>query len=149
MQTARHADTGLSAVLEDLVPMVRRMATAGGLSVAAATVLATLTREGPLRLTELAARASASQPGMTQLAARLERDGLVRRIADRHDGRAVLVEVTAAGRELVRRRRSERAVAVQRLLGRLSAAERSAIQDALPALSRLIQLSHEHPHGDR
>lgn len=132
--------------VEELVRYVRRSAVAGGLSTAASSTLARLGREGPLRLTELARSEGVSQPSMTQLVTRLERDGLVRRAADRSDGRGVLVEVTDAGRALSRTRRAERATALDGLVAELTGPEQEAVRRALPALARVIQERHTRSH---
>ncbi|MFE4965658.1 MarR family winged helix-turn-helix transcriptional regulator [Streptomyces sp. NPDC056660] len=129
----------LVVALEQLVRYVRQVSTAGGLSSAASSVLGRLGREGPQRLTELARAEGVSQPGMTQLVTRMERDGLLRRIASTDDRRGVLVEATDAGADVVRERRAERAVALRELMERLDPQERSAVVIALPALARLIQ----------
>jgi DNA-binding MarR family transcriptional regulator len=121
--------------------MVRRLATAGELSLPAAAVLTRLARVGPQRLTDLAAAEGVSQPGMTQLVTRLERDGLVTRAPSADDGRVVLVEVTPAGSDLVARRRAQRAAALAELMRRLEPAERAAVRAALPALDRLAELA--------
>jgi DNA-binding MarR family transcriptional regulator len=52
----------------------------------------------------------------------------------------VQVEVTAAGRELVALRRAQRAEALRRLLDQLDPDDRAAIERALPALGRLIEV---------
>jgi DNA-binding MarR family transcriptional regulator len=106
---------------------------------AASAVLGRLGRAGPQRLTELARAEGVSQPGMTQLVARMERDGLVRRIASTDDRRGVLVEATDAGADLVGQRRAERAEALRQLMDRLDPQEQSAVFIAIPALARLIQ----------
>ncbi|MGW4910126.1 MarR family winged helix-turn-helix transcriptional regulator [Streptomyces sp. NPDC004270] len=129
----------LVVALEQLVRYVRQVSTAGGLSSAASSVLGRLGREGPQRLTELARAEGVSQPGMTQLVTRMERDGLVRRIASTDDRRGVLVEATDAGADVVRERRAERAEALRELVERLDPQEQSAVVIALPALARLIQ----------
>ncbi|WP_330341933.1 MarR family winged helix-turn-helix transcriptional regulator [Streptomyces sp. NBC_00557] len=129
----------LMLAVEEIVRYVRRSATAGGLSTAASSALSRLGREGPQRLTELARAENASQPNMTQLVTRLERAGLVRRTADRTDGRGVLVEATPAGLDVFRRRRSERAGALAELLEELTEPERHAVAVALPALARVIR----------
>ncbi|MFD3589356.1 MarR family winged helix-turn-helix transcriptional regulator [Streptomyces sp. NPDC058683] len=129
----------LVVAFEQLVRYVRQVSTAGGLSSAASSVLGRLGREGPQRLTELARAEGVSQPGMTQLVTRMERDGLVRRIASTDDRRGVLVEATDAGAALVRQRRAERAEALRALMDRLDPQEQSAVVIALPALARLIQ----------
>jgi DNA-binding MarR family transcriptional regulator len=138
MESGRSGDS-LQTVLEQITRLIRQLATSGDLSLTAAMVLSRLTRDGPQRLTELAIGEDLSQPGMTQLVGRLERDGLVRRTASADDRRGVLVGVTDAGRELVERRRAERAAALQALLGRLDQADQEAIANALPALARLVE----------
>jgi DNA-binding MarR family transcriptional regulator len=135
----------LAVVLERLTRLVRQLATAGDLSMSALMLLARLDRQGPQRLTELAYQEGTSQPGMTQLVGRLERDGWVRRTASSGDRRGVLVEVTAAGSELVAVRRAQRAEAMTQLLNRLDPDDRSAIEQALPALSRLIEVRTSEP----
>ncbi len=141
MQTASGAELDLAVVLEQLVRLMRQVSTVGGLSMPAASVLARLVREGPQRLTVLAGDEAVSQPAMTQLVTRLERDGLVRRRPDTDDRRVVLVEVTRTGRQLVERRRAERAAALRVLLDRLDSADRVLVTNALPALTRLTQLA--------
>jgi DNA-binding MarR family transcriptional regulator len=130
---------GLEDVLLRVTRLVLHLAPAGELSLTAAGVLARISREGPQRLTELAVSEGVSQPGMTQLVGRMERDGLVRRTASAADRRGVLVAVTDAGRALVDRRRAERAAALHELLGRLDRPDQEAIRHALPALSRLVE----------
>lgn len=124
---------------EQMVRFVRRSATTGGLSTAASATLSRLSREGPLRLTELARAEGVSQPNMTQLVTRMERAGLVRRTADRTDGRGVLVEATDTGLEVFRQRRTERAAALAELIGELTEPEQHAVLLALPALARAIE----------
>ncbi|WP_319436574.1 MarR family winged helix-turn-helix transcriptional regulator [Mycobacterium sp. RTGN5] len=67
------------------------------LSASALLVLNRLHRQGPMRLTALAAAEGASQSGMTQLVQRLERQGLLERWSDPEDGRASLVMLGEAG----------------------------------------------------
>lgn len=139
------SDVEAGLVLERLVRVVRRLATAGDLSLPAAAVVARLTREGPQRLTDLATGEHLSQPGMTQLVSRLEREGLVRRTPSAADGRVVLVDVTDVGRDVVARRRRERGDALRRLLDQLDPADRDAVRAALPALGRLSTLALASP----
>src|SRR3954447_17692299 len=139
------SDQQVTLVLERLVRVVRRLATAGGPSVPAAAVLTRLVREGPHRLTDLAAGEGVAQPGMTQLVTRLERDGLVRRSTSPDDGRVVLVAVTPAGELLVAQRREQRTEALVALLARLDRTDRDAVLAALPALDRLADLALTTP----
>ncbi|MFB9681907.1 MarR family winged helix-turn-helix transcriptional regulator [Streptosporangium vulgare] len=100
---------------------------------------------GPVRLTELARTEQLSQPGITQLVTRLERDGLVERRPDPSDGRAVLVHITEAGRRIGRSRHDDRTRHLVPLIARLTAEQRRAIADALPALTRLAELGRGLP----
>ena len=68
------------------------------ISLTAASTLRRLEREGPRRLTELAAAEGVTQPAMTQLVTRLEKEGLAARGSDPADGRVVVVSITEAGR---------------------------------------------------
>ncbi|MEU6113409.1 MarR family transcriptional regulator [Streptomyces sp. NPDC047117] len=129
----------LMGAVERLVRHVRHSANAGGLSTAASSALGRLGREGPYRLTELARAEGVSQPNMTQVVTRMERAGLVRRVADSSDGRGVLVEATDTGLEIFRQRRAERTHALRLLVEELSEPEQQAVKVALPALARAIQ----------
>lgn len=101
--------------------------------------------DGPMRLTDLTRTEQVTQPGITQLITRLERDGLVERRPDPTDGRAVLVHITEAGRRIGRSRRDDRTRHLAPLVARLTPEQRRAIAAALPALTRLAELGHERP----
>lgn len=64
------------------------------------SVLVPLFEEDGLRMGELAARSRLSKQTMTQLVARLERDGLVERRPDETDGRASRIFLAPRAREL-------------------------------------------------
>lgn len=121
---------------------VRYLADRMGLSTTAAFVMNRLSREGPSRLTALAASEGVSQPSMTQVVQRLERQGLVVRHEDPEDGRVALVAVSAAGAALLSDRRDVRRDRLDELLGTLTQDERRALwlaaDVALPILQRLI-----------
>ncbi|HYD52479.1 MAG TPA: MarR family transcriptional regulator [Gemmatimonadaceae bacterium] len=71
-----------------------------GLSAAKLTVLSQLvSSDAPLPLGELATRLSCVRSNITQLVDRMEADGLVRRVDDPNDRRAVRAELTPLGRE--------------------------------------------------
>ena len=127
----------LAAALERLVSMWRRLAVPGELSSTAAFTLARLSRDGPCRLTELAAHEKVSQPAMTQLVSRLEGQGLAERGSDPGDARVVNVAVTAQGEELIASRRAARAARFAELFAMLPAAHQVALSNALPALQLL------------
>jgi DNA-binding MarR family transcriptional regulator len=147
MELGIRSGSELELVLARLVRLLRQLAEPGDLSLSALSVLARLERDGPQRVTELATSERISQPGMSQLVGRLEREGLVGRSASSQDRRGVLVGVTDAGRDLVGRRRAARAGALRRLLDRLDADDRSTIENALPALARLVAAAGPHEDG--
>ncbi|MEV8513553.1 MarR family transcriptional regulator [Dactylosporangium sp. NPDC051484] len=129
----------LAVAVERLFSLLRQGNPPNDISLTAASTLRRLEREGPRRLTELAAAEGVTQPAMTQLVQRLERDGLADRAADPTDGRVVLVRVTRAGTELLARRRAVRAEHLATLLVDLSDEDEALIAAALPALERLAK----------
>jgi DNA-binding MarR family transcriptional regulator len=114
-----------------------------GLSASAAFLLNRVSREGPARLTSLATKEGVSQPSMTQLIQRLERQGLVTRLADPDDRRVALVAITQAGQALLDDRRRARRERLAVLLATLSSEQEFALwlsaQVALPILHRLVE----------
>ncbi|MEV5410144.1 MarR family transcriptional regulator [Thermopolyspora sp. NPDC052614] len=127
----------LAAGLGRVSTLMRSLSFPRDLSMTTASTLASLERFGPCRLTELANLEGVSQPAMTQIVSRLERDGLAERHSEPTDGRVVVVRITEAGlAELVRRREAQ-AKLLAELLAELSEADRAAIAAALPALNRL------------
>lgn len=108
------------------------------LSRTALAVLAAL-REGPKRITELAAAEHVAQPTMTVLVSRLEARGWIERSADERDRRAVNVALTDAGRDVIADVVARRAAFLDERIARLSAAERDALAAAVPVLHRLAE----------
>lgn len=133
-------DAAIATAFERLYAGLRRITPREELSLTAASTLARLERSGPHRLCELHAPEGVSQPAMTQLVTRLEREGLATRGSDPADGRAVVVGITDAGREAVARRRAGRAEALSEVLRQLPEDDRAVITAALPALDRLNDL---------
>ncbi|MGW0248688.1 MarR family winged helix-turn-helix transcriptional regulator [Nocardia goodfellowii] len=107
------------------------------------SVLDTLATRGPTRLTDLTETEQLTQPGITQLVTRLERDGLVLRRRDAADGRAVIVHLTDAGRQVRDNRRDDRVRHLTPMVSELTPAHRRALAAALPALTRLAELGRE------
>lgn len=141
MDTRRITGRQLSVMLERLVRLIREISTAGGISPTAASVLSQLGRTGATGLSELARATGVSQPAMTQLITRMERDGLVTRAAAENDRRVVLIALADHGRKVLEERRSERAGVLDALLATLGADDQAAIAAALPALERLVEAS--------
>ena len=122
---------------------LRRLTPRDGLSLTAASTLRRLERLGPQRLCDLYAPEGVTQPAMTQLVTRLERDDLAERSGDLGDRRVVMVSITEAGRAAVERRRTRYAEALAERLQALPAPDRAAILAALPAMERLGDLIAE------
>ena len=72
-----------------------------------------------------------SHPGMVRLADRLERRGLVERRRSEHDGRAVALRLTAAGRRAADDALNARAQAIDTALAALRPKERTVLADML------------------
>jgi DNA-binding MarR family transcriptional regulator len=130
----------LAVSFERMLALARRLNPSDGLSLTAASTLRTLERHGEHRLSDLAVKEGVTQPAMTQLVSRLERDGLAQRCTDPTDGRVVVVRIAEAGREVLRRRRDARGQRLLDLMAALSPDDRAAILAALPALDRLSNL---------
>jgi DNA-binding PadR family transcriptional regulator len=71
------------------------------------------------------------------MVSRLERQGLVERQHDPSDGRIVLVAITGAGQDMLRRRRAGRVAFLSSLMGALDPAEQRALANAAPALRHM------------
>lgn len=127
--------------------MVRHMVDRAARS--ANMALDTLNREGPARVTALAAAVGIGQPSMTELVQRLERQGLVTRVEDPGDGRAALATITNAGRALLDAERRGRRDRVAELLAALPAEDEAsltlAMHVALPIIRRLIDDAQRSP----
>ena len=126
--------------------VVRHMSDRTALNLTASMVLDTLNREGPVRVTMLAAAAGIGQPSMTELVQRLERQRLVTRVDDPEDGRAALVTLTDAGRAPLDDQRRGRRDQLAELLSGLPAEDEAtltlAMHVALPIIRRLILNAH-------
>ena len=125
-------------VLSRLARHLRRQ-TGDGLSPSLVSALVTVELHGPLSLGQLAAHEMVTPPSVTRMVATLQRRGLVRREADAADRRIALVSLTAEGRRALARARTRKTAYLARRLRTLDAAERAALEQALPVLERLLE----------
>ncbi|GIP32555.1 MarR family winged helix-turn-helix transcriptional regulator [Paenibacillus sp. J2TS4] len=130
-------------VIEDLTRILIRLPSIEKLSFTTLSVLHTLSRKSPMRLTELTANEQVTQSAITQLVTRLERDGLVERRSDPNDGRVVLVHITEAGANVIDSRRLDRMAQLSKIMEGLTLEEKQAIARAIPALRRLVELGND------
>ena len=131
--------SAIADVLENSAALViRQLMDRSELNNTASDVLHRIETEGPARLTSLAAAVAVSQPSMTQLVQRLERQGIVRRTRDPNDGRGCLVSITDVGRAIVRQRRCRLRQRLTELLTTLSADDLAALELACHVLGPVI-----------
>jgi DNA-binding MarR family transcriptional regulator len=140
-QQATDLAADLQGALAKLIVMMRRAESPGGarhdLTLAQVSILLTLLANGPMRMTELAARERVRTPTTTVAIRRLDKLGLVRRSSDPRDQRAVLVEVTEEGLVQYQEALESRRLHLAELLGRLTDEERADLVRAVRPLERL------------
>ena len=124
-------------------------ARAAGLTPTSISVLLTVVREGPVRLSDLAEAEGINPTQLSRAIAHLVDTGLVDRSADEGDRRAAWLRPTAAGRKLTRRIRRERTDALNGALETLDPAERERIVSALGALEHLAEQRREDERPGR
>jgi DNA-binding MarR family transcriptional regulator len=90
-----------------------------------------------MRLSQLSESEGINPTMLSRVTAELVEGGLLERVNDEGDRRAIWVRSTTAGRRLADRIRRERTDAVSLALETLSENERELIERALPALERL------------
>ncbi|HLI16078.1 MAG TPA: MarR family transcriptional regulator [Acidimicrobiales bacterium] len=110
-----------------------------GLSPTERTVLGSVSKSGPVCLSELAAAEDLNPTMLSRVAAALERQGLVSRTQDPEDKRSYLLDATPSGRRLLDKMRSERNDALAARLAQLGPRQRARLLDALPVLETLAE----------
>lgn len=115
------------------------------LSRTAGASLARLREDGPQRIGVLAATESVSQPTITCVVQRLEREGMVEREPDPLDARAVRISITDAGLEALDARSFLRAEVLDARLQHLDATQRRTLVAALGAIDELLAAGAETP----
>ncbi len=134
------ATTDLATEVADLLHhvnhIIRRQAVAesdsSGVTSAQMRALRTLIRtDGPMRMSELASALGIVRRSATSVVDDLEALGLVERIDDPCDRRAVGVQLTAAGRKVMAEARLRRRTAAGQVLSSLGAADLQALRALL------------------
>ncbi|WP_394689480.1 MarR family winged helix-turn-helix transcriptional regulator [Hoeflea sp.] len=116
-----------------------------GLSQARYQVLVALDAEGEQTQRDLAFRLGVEQATMANTLTRMSRDGLIARKPHPDDGRAQLVALTTAARELVEPAHQATREADQSLLESLPAAEHALFLSMLQRLSNAIKPTGSTP----
>ncbi len=138
-QTRIDSASRLRAVVGKLSRRLRPTLAGGGLTPTFISVLATVCRRGPLRLSELAELEGLNPTMLSRVIAELGARGLVRRVADPDDRRAALVDATPAGQRVREKILNERSDVLNVQLAQLSAEERRVLDEALPVLEALAE----------
>ena len=90
--------------------------------------------EGPRPMSALSRALGVSLSALTQIADRLERARLVKRVAEGNDRRVRCLQLTARGEKMMRKRREARVLRTLAVLEHLSAPQREAVRASLEIL---------------
>jgi DNA-binding MarR family transcriptional regulator len=109
----------------------------GGVSATLMFSLATIDRDGPLTLGELAALEQVTPPTISNVVAKLEAKGWVERIPDPRDRRVCRVASTKSGRRQLDINRGRRTAWLGERLADLDGRDMARLESALAVLERL------------
>ena len=112
-------------------------ASAMGISAARASALSVLVFGGARSLTELAAAEHVTSATMSKLVTAMEAEGLVRRYPDVNDARALRIEATARGRQMLERGRERRLDRLEQLLEGITEREARIVREAAEIVDRI------------
>ena len=139
----------LRAALGTTARHLRSTEAGEGLTPTELSILATISRRGSLRLTELAEIERVNPTMLSRIAARLAEARLISREADADDRRAARVEATPAGLALHERIRAQRRASLAAHLDELPDDDVHKLLDALPALEALAEGLRRDARGPR
>lgn len=123
-------------ILRQAVYLLRSIDADGELSTNQVSTLNMLSAQ-PLRVSAIARNAGIRVPSATEQVIKLEAAGLVQRMPDDSDARAVLVRLTDGGRNTLDGANKRRNADVAAALATLSAEERRAVRNAIPAIDKV------------
>ena len=122
-----------------LARMFNTASSSEGLTPTQASVLGLVAQRGPLGLAELTELEGLNPTMVSRVVSKLDGDGLVRRLPDPADQRAVQLEATESGRRTHQRILAARTETVAKILEGLPPEVGDALRDALPALEALAE----------
>ncbi|GGL17638.1 MarR family winged helix-turn-helix transcriptional regulator [Nocardia jinanensis] len=111
------------------------------LSAGVASALWTIINHAPIRMSTLAERESVSAPTMSRIVAVLVDRGYIERTPDPGDGRARLLNPTAAGIELIADARTKRAQLLAEALDGLDADDRVTVGRGVTILAEALGMT--------
>lgn len=121
-----------------LLRLVRGQDAATGIGPARLSALSVIVFGGPLSLNELARAEQVRPPTMSRIVDALEKDGLARRRTNQQDRRAVLIETTEKGAQILKQGRKRRVKLLAAHLDQLSAAEQKDVARAVEAIQKAL-----------
>jgi DNA-binding MarR family transcriptional regulator len=127
----------LRIALARISRLLDRHARGGTLTRTQTSVLGTVIRLGPMRISELADVEGVNPTMLSRIVAKLEDAGLLHRRPDPGDGRAAIVEISEEGRAVGLRLRTERTRLLTDRLATMPADRAGELLAALPALEAL------------
>ena len=133
----RTAADALHSAAIHLLRSVRKEDEHTGIGPARLSALSVLVFGGPMRLTDLARIEQVKPPTMTKVVTGLEAAGLVKRGVDAADGRAVRLEATARGTQLLQEGRKRRVDRLARALQTLTSDEVNMLTEAAAIIERV------------
>jgi DNA-binding MarR family transcriptional regulator len=95
------------------------------------STLSVVARREPVSISELSAVEEVTAPTISRTVAALQEQALVRCVANRNDGRSVLVTSTAKGRATLQKGMAQTLQQIAEMLARLEAAELEAMADVI------------------
>ena len=141
MRTVVPADAVAAARLGEVVGRLLRMlrrAHVSPLNPAAMSALATVVRQGPVRLGELADREGVTPATLSRIVTALERQGLAERRTDPADRRSAFLTATAAGQAALTELLDARGRVLVARMAALSGPDLAALSAGLDVIERLI-----------
>jgi DNA-binding MarR family transcriptional regulator len=131
--------TRLRRAISRLARLLNASSSSEDLTPTQASVLGLVVGRGPLGLAELTELEGLNPTMLSRVVSKLDRDGLVHRLADPGDQRAVQVAATDAGRLTQQRIVAARTETVAKILDGLPPEVSEALAEALPALEALAE----------
>jgi DNA-binding MarR family transcriptional regulator len=121
----------LSRLLRNLTRLVGGADDGPAMTATQRIALVELGDYGPSRLNDLAARMGVSAPTASRSVDALHELGFVERVVDRHDRRALNIELSARGKELLEARKARANAAFEPAVAVLSQADRKKLSELL------------------
>jgi DNA-binding MarR family transcriptional regulator len=143
--SVRNADDETTQVLLDLSRLLRNLTRLVGgaddgppMTATARVALVELGDGGPVRLNDLAARMGVSAPTASRSVDALRELGLVERVVDPEDRRAVRIELSVEGQALLDRRTERARIAFEPAVAALSEADRKRFSQLLHRMTEAL-----------